>query len=242
MHMHLMLLLTKHARHLLHTCQLRHLGTFAAHLDFHLVLFLQRERLRAGRIVNAVRALTSLHDQFDWPLPLLSHAVVDALSRRLTSSASINGGTNGVRGLSRPTSLTVITRGGKGTTASVDSGFDTYTTTDSIDHTVHLLMQQQRELAEEKRASMVAATATVPPAVQVVTKTVHLEAASTNAPLNVGTSPSCSLAGDVQSPMSIGVADGQDWMYSHHLANSSVTAPRMVDSNGRVSDNLQNCA
>lgn len=107
----------------------------AAALDYHLVLWLRRERRRAARINDGVRALTQMHDDFKWPYPLLSSAVVDALSRRLQSSANLHmlDGAESLTGSSvsgrasprkppRPAALTVITNEAADRNPSTDSG------------------------------------------------------------------------------------------------------------------------
>ncbi|KAK9874059.1 hypothetical protein WA026_002414 [Henosepilachna vigintioctopunctata] len=62
-------ILQKHARRLLSSQRLIDLGYFAAHLDFHLVTWLGKERERAARVDDFVAALKKLHDDFDWPYP-----------------------------------------------------------------------------------------------------------------------------------------------------------------------------
>ncbi|XP_063921196.1 guanine nucleotide exchange factor subunit Rich-like isoform X2 [Zophobas morio] len=62
-------ILQKHARRLLSTRRLTDLGYFAAHLDFHLVTWLGKERDRAARIDDFVQALKHLHEEFLWPYP-----------------------------------------------------------------------------------------------------------------------------------------------------------------------------
>ncbi|RZB39825.1 RIC1 -like [Asbolus verrucosus] len=62
-------ILQKHARRLLSTRHLTDLGYFAAHLDFHLVAWLGKERDRAARIDDFIQALKNLHDEFSWPYP-----------------------------------------------------------------------------------------------------------------------------------------------------------------------------
>ncbi|EFA06481.2 guanine nucleotide exchange factor subunit Rich [Tribolium castaneum] len=62
-------ILQKHARRLLSTRRLTDLGYFAAHLDFHLVAWLGKERDRAARIDDFVQALKHLHEEFQWPYP-----------------------------------------------------------------------------------------------------------------------------------------------------------------------------
>jgi hypothetical protein len=51
------------------------LGHFAAHLDFHLVAWLGRERDRVARVDDFVAALKQLHFDFVWPYPVLCHPV-----------------------------------------------------------------------------------------------------------------------------------------------------------------------
>lgn len=62
-------ILQRHARKLLAHGRLIDLGFFAAHLDFHLVTWLARERDRAARIDDFVAALKNLHEDFCWPYP-----------------------------------------------------------------------------------------------------------------------------------------------------------------------------
>ncbi|EEC01481.1 hypothetical protein IscW_ISCW015635 [Ixodes scapularis] len=62
-------ILSRHARKLLAAGQLRKLGSFAAHLDFPLEPFLEKERLRAARVDDFVVALKAVHTDFEWPLP-----------------------------------------------------------------------------------------------------------------------------------------------------------------------------
>ncbi|XP_064476561.1 guanine nucleotide exchange factor subunit RIC1-like [Ornithodoros turicata] len=63
-------ILSRHARKLLAAGHLRKLGSFAAHLDFPLDEFLQKERTRAGRVDDYVVALKAVHQDFEWPLPV----------------------------------------------------------------------------------------------------------------------------------------------------------------------------
>ncbi|XP_060529369.1 guanine nucleotide exchange factor subunit Rich-like isoform X1 [Cylas formicarius] len=62
-------ILQKQARRLLSARRLMDLGYFAAHLDFHLVAWLGKERERAARVDDFVQALKHLHEEFDWPYP-----------------------------------------------------------------------------------------------------------------------------------------------------------------------------
>nr|XP_050023720.1 guanine nucleotide exchange factor subunit RIC1-like [Dermacentor andersoni] len=63
-------ILTRHARKLLGAGQLRKLGSFAAHLDFPLQSFLEKERLRAAKVEDFVAALKAVHADFEWPMPV----------------------------------------------------------------------------------------------------------------------------------------------------------------------------
>ncbi|XP_017769219.1 PREDICTED: guanine nucleotide exchange factor subunit Rich [Nicrophorus vespilloides] len=62
-------ILQRHARRLLSLRRLSDLGYFAAHLDFHLVAWLGKERERAARIDDFVACLKQLHEDFSWPYP-----------------------------------------------------------------------------------------------------------------------------------------------------------------------------
>lgn len=86
------MILCRHARKLLASNQLRTLGHFAANLDdFHLVSWLRRERVRSARVEDFVVALRDLHQQFQWPLPILSPSAFAQLkSITATSSSSIS--------------------------------------------------------------------------------------------------------------------------------------------------------
>lgn len=63
-------ILQRHARRLLCAHRLVDLGYFAAHLDFHLVAWLGRERDRAARVDDFVKAFKQLHEDFSWPYPV----------------------------------------------------------------------------------------------------------------------------------------------------------------------------
>ncbi|XP_026678663.1 RAB6A-GEF complex partner protein 1, partial [Diaphorina citri] len=71
------IILQRHARRLLVAHQLKHLGYFAATLDFHLVEWLAKERPRAARIDNFIAALKNLHTDFARPYP---HCTLGALT------------------------------------------------------------------------------------------------------------------------------------------------------------------
>ncbi|KAI5708804.1 hypothetical protein M8J76_003642 [Diaphorina citri] len=87
------IILQRHARRLLVAHQLKHLGYFAATLDFHLVEWLAKERPRAARIDNFIAALKNLHTDFAWPYP---HCTLGALTgatpsiQRKTSHTSLS--------------------------------------------------------------------------------------------------------------------------------------------------------
>ncbi|XP_074042541.1 guanine nucleotide exchange factor subunit Rich isoform X2 [Leptinotarsa decemlineata] len=76
-------ILQKHARRLLSVRRLTDLGYFAAHLDFHLVSWLGKERDRASRVDDFVKAFKQVHEDFSWPYPTPSLAV----SRKSISSS-----------------------------------------------------------------------------------------------------------------------------------------------------------
>ncbi|CAL1266198.1 unnamed protein product [Larinioides sclopetarius] len=65
-------LLTQHAQKLLSSGKLKDLGYFAAHLDFHLIIFFKKERNHAAHVDDFIRALFTLHQDFQWPFPLSS--------------------------------------------------------------------------------------------------------------------------------------------------------------------------
>ncbi|XP_043236025.1 guanine nucleotide exchange factor subunit Rich-like [Amphibalanus amphitrite] len=62
--------LERHARRLLTRRRLRLLASFAAHMEFHLVEWLRRERWRAALVDDLVEALRQLHHDFQWPYPV----------------------------------------------------------------------------------------------------------------------------------------------------------------------------
>lgn len=65
-------ILQRHARRLLTSHRLTDLGYFAAHLDFHLVAWLVKERERAARVDDFVASLKQLHEEFNWPYPTVN--------------------------------------------------------------------------------------------------------------------------------------------------------------------------
>ncbi|PSN48149.1 hypothetical protein C0J52_08719 [Blattella germanica] len=81
-------ILQRHARRLLSAHRLSHLGYFAAHLDFHLVAWLGRERDRVARVDDFVAALKQLHMDFTWPYPALHLPVSYYLHRKTSATDS----------------------------------------------------------------------------------------------------------------------------------------------------------
>ncbi len=66
-------ILHRHARKLLSSYRLRDLACFAANLeDYQLVSWLRRERVRAARVEDFEIALKKLHEDFLWPLPIMT--------------------------------------------------------------------------------------------------------------------------------------------------------------------------
>lgn len=60
----------RHARRILSEGKLRDLGRLAAHLDFHLVTWLRKEKRRKPLMVtDFVAALKMIHTEFEWPYP-----------------------------------------------------------------------------------------------------------------------------------------------------------------------------
>ncbi|XP_015171463.1 PREDICTED: guanine nucleotide exchange factor subunit Rich isoform X2 [Polistes dominula] len=83
-------ILQRHARRLLSARRLLDLGRFAAHLDFHLVTWLGRERDRAAKIDDFIAALKAVHEDFSYPYPVLSLPNLQRFRRSsLTSLRSI---------------------------------------------------------------------------------------------------------------------------------------------------------
>ncbi|XP_066298790.1 guanine nucleotide exchange factor subunit RIC1-like isoform X3 [Branchiostoma lanceolatum] len=68
-HFFIDVILQRHARKLLSAGRLRELGSFAAHLNFELIGWLQKERCRAARVDDFVTSLHTLHRDFQWPMP-----------------------------------------------------------------------------------------------------------------------------------------------------------------------------
>ncbi|KAL1443392.1 hypothetical protein MTO96_007479 [Rhipicephalus appendiculatus] len=62
-------ILTRHARKLLGAGTAAQAWLVAAHLDFPLQNFLEKERLRAAKVEDFVSALKAVHTDFEWPMP-----------------------------------------------------------------------------------------------------------------------------------------------------------------------------
>ncbi|CAG9862515.1 unnamed protein product [Phyllotreta striolata] len=84
-------ILQKHARRLLSARRLTDLGYFAAHLDFHLVSWLIKERDRAARIDDFVKTLKQVHEDFDWPYPTSN---IPNLKKQTGSQSPLDGFVN----------------------------------------------------------------------------------------------------------------------------------------------------
>lgn len=79
-------ILNRHACRLLSSYRLFDLACFAANLeDYQLVSWLRKERLRSAKIDDFVSALKKLHEDFHWPLPILSLGAL----RHISSVASL---------------------------------------------------------------------------------------------------------------------------------------------------------
>lgn len=81
-------ILQRHARRLLSAQRLLDLGHFAAHLDFHPVSWLSREKDRAARVEDFVGALKKLHSDFGWPYPVINHSNASYLHRKTSNTSS----------------------------------------------------------------------------------------------------------------------------------------------------------
>ncbi|XP_062905255.1 guanine nucleotide exchange factor subunit RIC1 isoform X1 [Mobula hypostoma] len=64
-------MLWRHARRLLEEMRLKDLCSFAAQLGFELIGWLCKERTRAARVEDFVKALKRLHKDFVWPFPVI---------------------------------------------------------------------------------------------------------------------------------------------------------------------------
>uniref|UniRef100_A0A0N5AX60 Protein RIC1 homolog n=1 Tax=Syphacia muris TaxID=451379 RepID=A0A0N5AX60_9BILA len=84
MHVYLEEILKKHAACLLEDYSIRDLGSFAAHLDFDLGLWLSNNKLSGITLIkNFGHALMRLHAQFSWPYPIASQSVVRQLTKQI---------------------------------------------------------------------------------------------------------------------------------------------------------------
>lgn len=86
-------ILTRHARKLLSAGRLKDLGYLSAHLDFHLVSFLKKERTRVAKIDDFITSLQIIHREFNWPFPVFSLSSPINLPRR-SSGSSIQSSAN----------------------------------------------------------------------------------------------------------------------------------------------------
>ncbi|XP_013407525.1 RAB6A-GEF complex partner protein 1 [Lingula anatina] len=85
-------LLARHARKLLTSYRLKDVGCFAANMEgYQLVTWLKKERLRAAKVEDFVTALKQLHQDFQWPLPILTNSEFLQLSKDLSASSSSQG-------------------------------------------------------------------------------------------------------------------------------------------------------
>ncbi|XP_033737683.1 RAB6A-GEF complex partner protein 1-like [Pecten maximus] len=83
-------ILCRHCRRLVETNRMRDMGYFAANMeDFQLVSWLKRERLRAAKVEDFVTALRDLHQQFQWPFPILSYSAFQQLKNKTFSTSSL---------------------------------------------------------------------------------------------------------------------------------------------------------
>ncbi|XP_041356612.1 guanine nucleotide exchange factor subunit RIC1-like isoform X2 [Gigantopelta aegis] len=83
------MILCRHARKLLASNRIRTLGYFSANVDdFGTVSWLRRERVRAAKVEDFVTALRDVHQQFEWPMPILSYTAYHQLRKNLAYSTS----------------------------------------------------------------------------------------------------------------------------------------------------------
>ncbi|KAL3868474.1 hypothetical protein ACJMK2_041275 [Sinanodonta woodiana] len=83
-------ILNRHARKLLSSNRLRDLGYFAANIEnFHLVAWMKIERLRSAKVEDFVGALRDIHNQFEWPMPVLSFSSCQQLKLKTLSTSSL---------------------------------------------------------------------------------------------------------------------------------------------------------
>nr|XP_006817611.1 PREDICTED: protein RIC1 homolog [Saccoglossus kowalevskii] len=101
-------IITRHARKLLGAGKLKDLGLFAAHLEFPLIGWLHRERLRVAKVDDFVQSLKNIHQDFMWPLPtfpLMSQLppprnIGRSVSKSSSCTPSQTGAENDMNGLS----------------------------------------------------------------------------------------------------------------------------------------------
>ncbi|KAL7631863.1 UNVERIFIED_CONTAM: hypothetical protein RMT77_017834 [Armadillidium vulgare] len=84
-------ILQRRAKKLLTDRRLRDLGTMAAHLDFPLVSWLRKEKLRAASVDDFVLTLRQVHQDFSWPFPISPNNLLRKYS--VSSSVETSEGT-----------------------------------------------------------------------------------------------------------------------------------------------------
>ncbi|ELT93270.1 hypothetical protein CAPTEDRAFT_227272 [Capitella teleta] len=86
-HFFIDVILNRHARKLLGVYRIRDLACFAANLeDYQLVGWLRKEQVRAARVEDFVAALKRLHEDFLWPMPVLTLGAL----QRISSTTSLS--------------------------------------------------------------------------------------------------------------------------------------------------------
>lgn len=73
-------ILERHARRLLTSRRLLDLGSFAAQLNFHLVVWMAREKDRVAKVTDYIVAIKAIHDQFAYPYPLVNLLEISKLT------------------------------------------------------------------------------------------------------------------------------------------------------------------
>ncbi|CAG7819756.1 unnamed protein product, partial [Allacma fusca] len=118
----------RHSRKILAEGKLRDLGKLAAHLDFHLVSWLRREkRRRPVMVTDFVAALKMIHSEFEWPYP--DYLSPPSQHSRTPSTDSIKFATPETTSPLKPISLDILgnrllTSGKLNTGNGNDSGYN----------------------------------------------------------------------------------------------------------------------
>jgi len=119
-------LVERHARRILAEGKLRDLGKLTAHLDFHLVTWLRREKKRKPvMVVDFVAAVKMIHSEFEWPYPEFVASVKSHHSR--TPSNDSMKFPHSPEGSSPLKPLTIDVQGhrhGTGSKNGLDSGYN----------------------------------------------------------------------------------------------------------------------